>query len=100
MNKKLPEKLETLIDYYSGDASWEEFSNGFDVDDSSVKSLVTKFNIEQSTAVVIEWHIREQYAEQWFNKKTPALYDLRPIDVLKQYDNGEICLRVILRRMH
>lgn len=98
--KKLPGKLLELCGYYSGDESWREFADCFDVNEENVDKIANKYHINKATAKVIEWHIQEKYADQWFNKKIPALYDYRPIDLINDYENGETCLRVILRRMH
>ncbi len=98
--KNLPKKLMNLTKSYSGDESWEKFADCFDVDAQSINKLARKFSISPSTSKVVLWHIREQYAEQWFDKRIPVLYDFRPIDLINDYENGEICIRVILRRMH
>jgi 16S rRNA C967 or C1407 C5-methylase (RsmB/RsmF family) len=98
--KKLPKKLMELIDCYSGEESWEELADCFDVEEEAGFEINNKYHVTPTVAKVIEWHIGKEYAEQWFNREIPVLYGYKPIDLIKSYKDGEICLRVILRRMH
>jgi len=89
-----------MVDSYSGNDSWEKFSQCFDVDEKVVAKITSRYNLEPSVSRVLEWHIGEEYVDEWLNKKIPALEKFRPINLLENYEGGEICIRVVLRRMH
>ena len=98
-SKEPPDKLSKLASCYSGDESWDQFANLFFVEKQNVQKITDTYNVSLSTAKVIEWHIKEENADVWFNSGNPLLCSYQPAELINEYINGENCVRAVLRRM-
>lgn len=94
---KLTEELEGLYQGYRGDEAWEKFVNNFpeapDADflEFGIPGDIVKTLISKVGPV--------NHSKKWLVSNIPALDYCKPIDILRDYDNGEIVIRSVLMRM-
>lgn len=89
-----------LEQYYSGDESWENFSNAFNevwTESNFQKQLLSLLDNQTDLAKVIYYHNIESSIE-WLYSKIPALDNLKPIECLKDTELTKR-LKVCLMRM-
>ncbi|ASA57857.1 antitoxin Xre/MbcA/ParS toxin-binding domain-containing protein [Vibrio gazogenes] len=96
---KLPEELIELHNNYLGEYAWKIFVNSLRLSESEVDKLFDS-EISEDVAKVLLCKVGPvEHSKRWLETNIPALHNYKPLDVIKNYKEGEEIIRSILMRM-
>ncbi|WP_330961312.1 hypothetical protein [Photobacterium sp. 53610] len=96
---KLPEDLKVLYNAYLGENAWNVFVSGLRSACVNPNDLLDLTIPEDIAKVILSKVGPIEHTRRWLVLPVPALSNYNPLDILKNYEEGEIILRSVLMRM-
>ncbi|MBQ0747360.1 MAG: hypothetical protein KBT82_14370 [Marinobacter sp.] len=96
---KLPEELKDLSNSYLGESAWNRFVSNLYSCNATTDELCN-IGIPKDMAKAIICKVGPvEHSRRWLGTNIPALSNYKPMEILKNYQDGERVIRAVLMRM-